>query len=461
MYSERRINLENWDIRVGNSLLELKKIPNESIQTVVTSPPYWGLRDYGTGTWEGGSETCDHVEGSSRNDTDRAYGSSDVVVEYYKDKCAKCGATRHDSQLGAEDTYQEYVDNMVEVFREVRRVLKNDGTLWLNLGDSYMSAYNTSPPPQTVGGQRGMPTSVPGNRKKQSGVKHKDLVGIPWRVALALQEDGWWLRSDIIWHKPNPMPESVKDRPTKSHEYIFLLTKSPHYYYDADSIRDPHTWEENKPRPSGMERNAQKYRDKVYGGGGSGFAGHSGSRKADGSSLNHPLGKNKRSVWTVNTKAYSEAHFAVYPEKLIDTCIKAGTSEVGQCPDCGKSWERNMVDVSVPKRDVRNNMIGVYPGRDKLSRMNSKNMESIEKKFIGWKSTCDHTSEPVPQIVLDPFSGSGTTGVVACKNNRSYIGIELNPEYAQISMKRLASTVGATEKQAQQIDSPGVQSSML
>ena len=147
------MSLENWDIRVGNSLLELQKIPKESIQTVVTSPPYWGLRDYGTGTWEGGSEACNHVEGASRNDTGREFGTGDVVVEYYKNKCAKCGAIRHDEQLGAEDTYQEYVGNMVKVFREVRRVLRNDGTVWLNLGDSYMSAYNTSPPPQTVGGQ--------------------------------------------------------------------------------------------------------------------------------------------------------------------------------------------------------------------------------------------------------------------------------------------------------------------
>ena len=454
IHSIKEFSLEHWEIRVGNALEELKKIPNESIQTVVTSPPYWGLRDYGTGTWEGGSETCEHVEGASRNDTDRVYGSSDVVVEYYKDKCAKCGAIRYDSQLGAEDTYQEYVDNMVEVFREVRRVLKNDGTLWLNLGDSYMSAYNTSPPPQTVGGQRGMPTNIPGNRKKQPGVKHKDLVGIPWRVALALQEDGWWLRSDIIWHKPNPMPESVKDRPTKSHEYIFLLTKNPRYYYDADAIREPvsdvslkrakYSWDSDRP----STKNASMGGDGIH-------------TKKMGERFVNPRGRNKRSVWTVNTKAFLEAHFATFPEKLIDTCIKAGTSEIGQCPDCGKCWERKMVAVSVPKRETRDNYVGVIPGRDKPSRMNSKDMEVIEKVQDGWERTCGHTSEPLPQIVLDPFSGSGTTGVVACKNNRSYIGIELNPEYAQISMKRLAKEVGATEEQASQIDAPGVQSSML
>ena len=185
--------MEHWDIRVGNSLLELKKIPKESIQTVVTSPPYWGLRDYG-----------------------------------------------HDSQLGAENTPDEYVDGLVDVFREIRRVLKKDGTVWLHLGDSY------------VGGGKGEWSngSIQKNHIKAgvkygkktgeiAGLKPKDLVGIPWRVALALQEDGWWLRSDIIWHKPNPMPESVTDRPTKSHEYIFLLTKSPHYYYDQDAIREP------------------------------------------------------------------------------------------------------------------------------------------------------------------------------------------------------------------------------
>ena len=358
------MSLEHWDIRVGNSLLELKKIPKESIQTVVTSPPYWGLRDYG-----------------------------------------------HDSQLGAENTPDEYVDGLVDVFREIRRVLKKDGTVWLNLGDSY-------------------PTG------KIEGLKPKDLAGIPWRVAFALQEDGWWLRSDIIWHKPNPMPESVTDRPTKSHEYIFLLTKNPRYYYDADAVREPHTWEENNPRLSGMERNAQKYRDKVYGGGCSGFAGHSGTRKADGSSLNHPLGKNKRTVWTeddknikgnmsergvtrtteglnlksaeekqhplgrnkrdvwtVNTKPFPEAHFATFPEKLIDTCIKAGTKE--------------------------------------------------------------------NDIVLDPFSGAGTTGVVACKLNRIYIGIELNPEYAEMSKNRLAKTVGTSVSQAKDIKSPGVQLNMI
>ena len=340
------MSLEHWDIRVGNSLLELKKIPNESIQTVVTSPPYWGLRDYG-----------------------------------------------HDSQLGAENTPDEYVDGLVDVFREIRRVLKKDGTVWLNLGDSY------------VGGGKGEWSngSIQKNHIKAgvkygkktgeiAGLKPKDLVGIPWRVALALQEDGWWLRSDIIWHKPNPMPESVTDRPTKSHEYIFLLTKSPHYYYDQDAIREPvsdvsikrstyaFNTEDNKNIKGNMsERGVTRTTE--------------GLNLKSAEEKQHPLGRNKRDVWTVNTKPFPEAHFATFPEKLIDTCIKAGTKE--------------------------------------------------------------------NDIVLDPFSGAGTTGVVACKLNRIYIGIELNPEYAEMSKNRLAKTVGTSVSQAKDIKSPGVQLNMI
>ena len=424
----------------GDSLTELKKLEKESIQTVVTSPPYWGLRDYGTADWDGGDKDCEHKPVFKPHPSATVGNDiKDIGKSYYRDYCKDCGAKRIDDQIGIESTPKEYVQNMVNLFKEIRRVLKKDGTVWLNLGDSY------------IGGGKGWEWSKEGTIQKNhidagvkydkptgkiEGLKPKDLAGIPWRVAFALQEDGWWLRSDIIWHKPNPMPESVQDRPTKSHEYIFLLTKSPHYYYDADAIREPHTWGESKPRPSGMERNAQKYRDKVYGGGGSGFAGHSGTRKADGSSLNHPLGKNKRtvwteddknikgnmsergvtrtteglnlkssdekrhplgknkrSVWTVNTKPYPEAHFAVYPEKLVKDCVLAGSKD--------------------------------------------------------------------EDLVLDPFSGSGTTGLVACKNNRNYIGIELSEDYAQLSMRRLASEVGATEEQSKLIKTDGVQSGLF
>ena len=254
-------------------------IPDETVDCVVTSPPYWGLRDYGTG-----------------------------------------------NQIGLEKSPEEYVNTMVEVFREVWRVLKPTGTVWLNLGDSYNSKQASN---KTWGSGVGankhyQKHTIPNKRNVSKNFKYKDLIGIPWRVALALQADGWYLRSDIIWHKPNPMPESVKDRPTKSHEYIFLLTKNSKYYYDADAIREP------------MSKST-KARDK------NGFSGAfkgqmrgspNESRWQDGRPIDTPTfyseqGRNKRSVWTVTTKPYKGAHFATFPEDLIEPCILAGCPQDG------------------------------------------------------------------------------------------------------------------------------------
>jgi DNA modification methylase len=308
----------------GDCREKLKELGPESVQMCVTSPPYWGLRDYG-----------------------------------------------HSDQLGLEETPEEYTDNMVEVFRQVKRVLRDDGTLWLNLGDSYSSGGRTTTTNQTLRGDTDYGVTRP---KPANGIKPKDLVGIPWRVAFALQADGWYLRQDIIWHKPNPMPESVTDRCTKSHEYIFLMSKSAKYFYDAEAIKEDATWIEN--RPSGMERNTESYRDKVkhinknYGGGGTSFQGHSGNYKANGELINPDGKRNKRSVWTITTKSYSEAHFATFPEKLIEPCIQAG-SKVGD-------------------------------------------------------------------VVLDPFFGSGTTGEVAERFGRNYVGIELNEDYKSLQHKRCA-----------------------
>jgi len=239
----------------GDCREKLKELEPESVQMCVTSPPYWGLRDYG-----------------------------------------------HDDQLGLEETPEEYTANMVEVFSEVKRVLKDDGTLWLNLGDSYASTKvgNT----ETIKNPNVVTKSF--TKKLPPNLKPKDLVGIPFRVAFALQADGWYLRQDIIWHKPNPMPESVTDRCTKSHEYIFLLSKSAKYFYDADAIKEDAI-------------------SKFNGGGNKGRIGKEGWI---GHTENLDMTRNKRSVWTVTTKPYSEAHFAVFPEKLIEPCIQAG-SKVG------------------------------------------------------------------------------------------------------------------------------------
>jgi len=248
------------DIRVGDCRELLREMPAGSVRCCVTSPPYWGLRDYGTATWEGGDAACDHVAqrkpptvGSSSGLGFPADGGPRRIAEgntyheaytaQYRDACGKCGAVRVDAQLGLEKTPEEYVAKMADVFREVRRVLADDGTVWLNLGDSYASA----PAGNSDATFSAKQASNRGNslRRERStiaaGLKPKDLVGIPWRVAFALQADGWYLRSDIIWAKPNPMPESVSDRPTKAHEYLFLLAKSQRYYYDAAAIAEPYT----------------------------------------------------------------------------------------------------------------------------------------------------------------------------------------------------------------------------
>lgn len=369
----------------GDAIETMKEIPAGAIQMCCTSPPYWGLRDYGLEpiVW-GGDKNCKHsfakvVPGISNRGTDdfgdskQGTNAASRVKAESSAFCIHCKAWR--GNLGLEPTPELYVQHLVEIFREVRRVLRGDGTLWLNLGDSYVSARaRWSSVQQTISGHsRNEP--IDGNRPDQIDhpyLKDKDLAMIPARVALSLQKDGWWLRSVIIWNKPSCMPESVIDRPTTAHEYVYLLTKSADYYYDADAIREPHTWIESKPRPSGMERQAPKYREKVkYGGGGTGFAGHSGTNKADGTSLNHPLGRNKRTVWTINPEPTPYAHFATFPQKLVEPPIMAGSR----------------------------------PG----------------------------------DIVLDPFSGSATVGVVAKRLLRNYILIDLNAEYNEkIAKPRLA-----------------------
>jgi DNA modification methylase len=293
------------NILQGDALEVLKTLESESVDCCVTSPPYWGLRDYG-------------VEG----------------------------------QFGLEKTPEEYVAKMVEVFRDVRRVIKKEGTLWLNLGDSYCGTGSKGEltDPKYSEGRNGQVVAL---NNKIEGLKPKDLVGIPWRVAFALQADGWYLRQDIIWHKPNPMPESVTDRCTKSHEYVFLMTKSAKYYFDNEAIKEKATSEYGK----GIIDSPQKYSDGI------GNQSHSGWMGGDGEY------RNKRSVWTITTKPYSGAHFATFPEELIIPMIKAG------CPKGG--------------------------------------------------------------IVLDPFSGAGTTCMVAKKLERNYLGIELNQKYIEIAEKRI------------------------
>lgn len=297
----------------GNCLEKLKTLDANSVQTCVTSPPYWGLRDYGV-----------------------------------------------DGQLGLEKTPEEYVSKMVEIFREVRRALKDDGTLWLNLGDSYAQGGSggCSSKSTLVGytGDHVKLGQMQGRslaRKAPVGLKPKDLVGIPWRVAFALQADGWYLRQDIIWYKPNAMPESVRDRCTKSHEYIFLFSKSEKYYFDNKAIKEPAVGAQcgNKKQPRQVPGHIE------------------GTLRTNLHKVTASETRNKRSVWSVTTKPFRGAHFATYPIDLIEPCILAGS--------------------------------------------------------------------PKGCIVLDPFLGSGTTGVVAKKHDREFIGIELNSSYFEIAKKRI------------------------
>lgn len=307
----------------GNAL----SIPlaDQSVQCVVTSPPYYGLRDYGTATWIGDDPECDHkIDNSKGVATSTLVGSKRNVsnaLAGYKNACAKCGAIRVDNQLGLEPTPEAYVENMVAVFRELWRVLRDDGTAWLNIGDSYSGSGKGDNSNGKQGTNKGTRFDSPTSGYISNGLKPKDLIGIPWRVAFALQADGWYLRSDIIWHKPNTMPESVTDRPTKAHEYIFLLTKNARYYYDHEAIMEPiaREWDDknigNKNRiNTGAMTGIVLGREKDP---------HCGLANT----LPNPKGRNKRSVWTVTTKPYRGAHFATYPPDLIVDCIKAGSKE--------------------------------------------------------------------------------------------------------------------------------------
>lgn len=310
---------------IGDNRKTLTTLADKSVQTVVTSPPYWGLRDYG-----------------------------------------------HDEQIGLEAAPDAFIEELCQVFDEVWRVLKDDGTIWVNLGDSYASFGGKSAPHRNNNGgfygsdgNRTQDYAKAGGgfvkpRSVTAGLKHKDLVGIPWRFAFAMQARGWYLRQDIIWAKPNPMPESVSDRCTKSHEYIFLMSKSPKYFYDHEAIK-----EQASTEPTVRDKNAEGYHADYA----------KGERFSSGARVYGADGlRNKRDVWTVGVKPYKEAHFATYPPELITPCILAGSKE--------------------------------------------------------------------GDTVLDPFSGSGTTGEVALQNGRHYIGLELNPEYASLSEKRLTDAVG-------------------
>lgn len=384
----------------------LAAIEDQSVQCCVTSPPYWGLRDYGV-----------------------------------------------DGQIGLEKTPEEYVNKMVEVFGEVRRVLRDDGTLWLNIGDCYFGSNNTDKGGNENFGSKAGISNASQIKENYRGLNPKNLIGIPWRVAFALQADGWYLRSDIIWHKPNPMPSSVTDRPTSCHEHIFLLTKKAKYFYDGEAIREPASDSYIKDkRPKGVltERVNKNSKYHALGGqyrkqdhtGNPTYTGFNerwlesgrGQKPSYNNSVQHgqnslEITRNKRDVWTITTQARPECHFATFPDALVEPCILAGTSERGCCPECGAPYNRII--------EVTGGTIGKswHPHANDAAtgQIAGMSMEGYKRESKGWQPSCTcNAGDPVPCVVLDPFGGSGTVAKVARALLRDSVLIEINPVYVEI-----------------------------
>lgn len=435
-------------IHIGAAIKKLKLLADKSVHCIVTSPPYYGLRDY-------------NVKG----------------------------------QLGLEKTPEAYIRKLVLLLRECKRVLRDDGTLWLNIGDTYAAYWGQKyGQGQSLSGTRENNGSAPpakksrvfskskrnskryggGNVQSAGNIKPKDLFGIPWMIAFALRKDGWYLRQDIIWHKPNPMPESVTDRCTKSHEYIFLLSKSAKYYYDQDAIRTPvkdstvqrmmqqiedqkgsvrvpgktngsmkavgpgrtpRIGVDNKGGNQGSQNGIKAYSHR--GDGDKKLTGHSGNFDSDGDLIGGGMA-NKKSVWTVTTMPYNQAHFATFPEKLIIDCIKAGCPEF-VCNKCGKARER----IVEKEYKLHENWYGdkVLQTQNSRGKAGSSYNELISITQNGL-TDCGCNQGFSNGIVLDPFMGAGTTALVARKLNRNFIGIELNPAYVKIAEKRLKKELG-------------------
>ncbi len=428
--------LSSQRVICGDALDTLAKLPTASAQTCITSPPYWGLRDYGVAprVW-GGEPGCRHHWGgeergrrsdplpskasrsSGRLDGDARQGRAGLQGGCF---CRRCGAWK--GCLGLEPDPDLYVSHIVAVLGEVRRVLRDGGTLWLVLGDSFAEGVVRVSKRLA---EQGLDYSQM-KALTPPGLKPKDLVGIPWRVAFALQADGWWLRSDIVWAKPNVMPESVLDRPTRTHEIVFLLAKSRRYFYDAEAVREPDQ--------GGRARNGYKRPERLSCGGGEAARGQDFEWVGN-------AGRNRRSVWTVPTQRFKGAHFATFPEALVEPCLLAGSSPAA-CRSCGAPWRRIVESRRLldGKREIKGGWTKadkLYSGRaPQATGVGSRRVE-VRRRTVGWEPTCEHDAPGARCTVLDPFAGVATTGIVAARHGRDFLGIERSGAYARMARRRL------------------------
>ena len=586
----------------GHVLDTLRQLPNQSVHCCITSPPYWGLRSYQTEPqiW-GGTDECEHVWGADMPKPGSEYreGLSTSIFAGREDKgeiresftkargefaldpktiqagnkgslsahrggsfCQPCGAWR--GELGSEPTPELYVEHLVQVFREVWRTLRSDGVIFVNMGDSYaangISGLSEKGHSSTLQGG----ANVGHSKQKKSvppGLKPKDLCGMPWRLAFALQADGWWLRSDIIWAKPNPMPESCTDRPTKGHEYVFLMAKSGSnkfwthrdlsgvrsqpdsdyrwqhadghevveappewladpdirvkcptcggsgkvrmekdtalfgtiksgwvecgrcaeswqvdsgvkhgtvlrwerinlwdghdYYYDAEAVKEPlkqssikrltqDTFDQQTggPKDYGHRTNANRSARKALCNLKEKLVAEEkwGDRHCGWADRSKSIGRNLRTVWTIPTEGNPLAHFATFPRRLVEPCILAGTSEKGVCPACGAPWARV---VERKPMEIQRSGRGAALGEKGRTAASGTMTAPPESKTTAWRPTCScPATDPVPATVLDPFSGTGTTGIVAIMHGRAYVGLELNSEYVKMSLNRIRADCG-------------------
>jgi DNA modification methylase len=412
-------------VHLGDAREVLAGLPAASVDCCVTSPPYWGLRDYDLEPqlWDG-DPNCVHR-------WNRPDGPADVGGS-----CLNCDAWL--GHLGLEPSPELYVRHLVEVLRRVRRVLKPGGTLWLNLGDAYNAGTTAIRRPSSDRhGYWRAAGSMGDRRLRAPGLKVKDLVGIPWRVALALQADGWYLRSDIIWSKPNPMPESVRDRPIRAHEYLFLLTRSQRYHYDAEAAREPHA--DDRFDRASIRRNGAALQK-------GGTANHPFANAMPLSDTSRPAGRSRRTVWTIPTQRYRGAHFATFPERLVEPCVLAGSSDAGCCSACGEPWRRRLEVVYTNPGNRRSN----GPRSRERRRETPGFLVRLERRAVtrAWEPGCGCDQQRVPAVVLDPFAGSGTTLAVAAGLGRRAIGIELSAHYVELIRQRCGLTFVAPRQKA-------------